>query len=260
MPVYENVAGALIGTPLERPAKWLRGLKQAGARRRHPELAELHQEDARIDEIVRRVLTPSTHAVDIGCHLGSHLQQLVTLAPRGRHHAFEPVPEKASRLRRKFPGVTVHEMALDERAGNVEFFIPATQSAYSGLVRRTDAPTLDRSLVVRCARFDDVIDAEAKIGYIKIDVNGGELGVLRGAARLLLRDRPFILLGCTQVGLSDYGVDANAVHACLERELGYRIFLPKAWLDGGDFLDTARFESSMQYPFQAFNYAVVPRT
>ena len=50
----------------------------------------------------------------------------------------------------------------------------------------------------------------------------------------------------------------EAVHERLTDGCGYRVHLLKDWLQGGPALDAAGFAASMNYPFQAFDYAVMP--
>ena len=255
MSLYERVASRLIGTPLQRPAEWLRRTKGSAFRRAHPELAEIFLEDERIDGAMRRAIGFDTNCIDIGCHIGAYLQKIVTLAPRGRHLAVEPVPHKAAWLRKKFPTVDVVEAALDDSDGTKEFFVDPAHTALSAL--RPGSGNAEREAVrVHCRRLDDIVGERADVGFIKIDVNGGELPALRGARRLLVRDRPFVLLSCSQRGLDDFGIRAEDVFAFLVDEIGYRIFLLKDYLGGGPPLDAATFGRSMVYPFQAFNYAV----
>jgi len=256
MSLYESLAARLIGTPLQRPAEWLRGVRGARFRKRHPELSEWFQEGPRTDRFLSQVIANDTNCIDIGCHIGSFLQKITTLAPAGRHYAVEPVPHKAANLRHKFPAVTVLEMALGDTNGTAEFFINAAQTSYSGLKARA-VPGALQSVEVQCRKLDDAIPADAAIGFIKIDVNGAESMVLRGALGLLRRDRPALLLECTQGGLDDYGVDSDEVFDLLVGEAGYRVQLLKDYPQG-PLLDAARFRSSMQYPFQAFNFAVTP--
>ncbi len=256
MSIYENLAARLIGTPLQRPAESLRRLMGAADRRAHPELAELHREGERTQQLVRRVIRPDMGCIDIGCHIGAFLQTLTTLAPAGRHHAFEPVPHKAAWLRRKFPGVTVHQIALGETNGTAEFFVDAARSSMSGF--HTAAAGAAQALQVPCRRLDDAVAPDAAIGFIKLDVNGAELLVLRGAERLLLRDRPFVLLECTPGGLANHGIDSDDVIGFLQSRVGYRLYLLKDYLGGGPALDAAGLRASMTYPFQAFNFAAAP--
>lgn len=257
MSLYESIASRLIGTPLQRPAEWLRAKRGERHRRQHPELAEWFAEGGRTEAVLQRIIRRDTHCIDIGCHIGSFLQRIVTLAPEGRHYAVEPVPHKAAWLRKKFPQVTVLEAALSDTTGVADFFINPEQTSYSGLKPRNITRKAEMAQV-QCRRLDDLIPSDAGIGFIKIDVNGAELMVLRGALQLLRRDRPFVLLECTAGGLADYGIDARAVYDAVVSEAGFQIQLLKHYLDGGPALQFEEFRDSMSYPFKAFNFAVTP--
>ena len=262
MSPYEKLAARLIGTPLQRPAQWLQHLRGRAHRRAHPELAEWFSEGERTEQVLRQLLRRDTHCVDIGCHIGSFLQRLTTLAPQGRHHAIEPVPDKAAWLQRKFPTVTVVPCALGEHPGHAEFFVNAAHTSYSGLrpwsIDGTVPPT--QAVQVQVRTLDEVIPQTLRIGFIKIDVNGAELNVLKGARQLLQRDRPFVHFECTKGGLDDFGIDAGEVFEFVNGPAGYRIQLLKDYLSRGPVLDEAGFRRSMEYPFQAFNYALVHST
>src|SRR5512141_1850749 len=106
-----------IRTPLEDPLRRLRHALGWLERRRHPQLAEIHEEDARIAQVLERVLRQDSSGVDAGAHYGTMLSRFVRLAPGGRHVAFEVVPGKVRFLRRKFPEVDVRQVALSDRAG-----------------------------------------------------------------------------------------------------------------------------------------------
>ena len=262
MSIYESLAARLIGTPLQRPAEWARHAKGAWHRRRHPELAEWFAEGGRVDACMSRVIAEDTNCLDIGCHIGSFLQKLVTMAPRGQHHAFEPVPHKAQWLASRFPMVSVHAVALSDQHTTAEFFVNPRQTSYSGLVARRACGPLE-PIAVQCRTLDETMRGNARIGFVKIDVNGAESKLLRGAREFLQRDRPFVLLECTREGLDDYGVHSDEVFDLVTGDLGWRLLLLKDWLADGPALDAEAFGKSMDYPFQAFNFALVappPRT
>lgn len=259
MSPYEKLAAHLIGTPLQRPAQWLQHFRGRAHRRAHPELAEWFKEGERTEQVLRQVLRADTHCVDIGCHIGSFLHRLTVLAPKGRHYAIEPVPEKAAWLQRRFPTVKVVPCALGERPGSAEFFVNAEHSSYSSLKPRSinGAVPSTQAVQIEVRTLDEVIPQASRIGFIKIDVNGAELNVLKGARRLLQRDRPFVLFECTKGGLDDFRIDAGEVFEFVNGPAGYRIQLLKDHLAGGPVLDEAGFRRSMEYPFQAFNYALI---
>lgn len=163
-------------------------------------------------QIVQRTLGPADSAVDVGAHSGLILRTILEAAPEGRHLAFEPLPHLAEGLRRDFPGVEVHEVALADAEGEVEFHHVTTNPSYSGLrARELDGPEEVEVIRVRTARLDDVVDPELPVRLLKVDVEGGELGVLRGAPRLLARRRPVTVFELGRGAAGAYGTTAGDV-------------------------------------------------
>jgi FkbM family methyltransferase len=253
--MFHDLRYELIGTPLERPVKRLRAVFRSLRKLRHPELNEIYLEDERVDAVFARVLTPDANCLDIGCHFGSVLSELIRLAPNGTHVAFEAIPEKVNFLRRKFPGVLVHAMALSDTAGVSTFFVNEKRTGYSGLARHGGGTF--REISVRCRRLDEMADDLPRIAFIKIDVEGAELFVLRGAKKLLERDRPTILFECSPSGPPAFGYGPGDLFDLLT-ECDYDIYLPKDFLDGGAPIERSRFEAALVYPFQAFNWVAKP--
>jgi FkbM family methyltransferase len=196
------------------------------------------------------------NCIDAGCHLGSVLNEMVRLAPQGRHIGVEPLPYKAAWLRRKFPMAEIHEVALGAEDSTVEFFYNPGRSGVSGLRSRLDGVT-DR-LTVRCRRLDDLVPTDRRIGFLKMDLEGAEYEAFRGMRRLLAESRPVVLFECTKTGLDPFGRSASEVFALLEREARYRVYLIRDWLAGGPPLDEPGFAAAMIYPFRAFNFVAAP--
>jgi FkbM family methyltransferase len=171
------------------------------------------------------VLREDSCALDVGAHRGSVLAEIVRLAPRGRHHAFEPLPVLAAELRARFPDVTVHELALSDTAGDAEFQHVVTDPGYSGLRRRRydDPGARVEPIRVTTARLDDVLDPEAPVHFVKVDVEGAELQVFRGARRTLARWRPWVVFEHGLGAADHYGTTPAMVHALLA-ECGLAVF------------------------------------
>ncbi|NGN62742.1 FkbM family methyltransferase [Streptomyces sp. A7024] len=133
-------------------------------------------------------------ALDVGGWYGPWTRRL---APRARKVvAVEPVPHLARSLAAATPGnVRVVEAAATDRPGTARLWLPAGDRGdrgVSSLVRRDiHANALD----VRCLTLDEIANAETgRVDFIKIDVDGNELPVLRGAQHLLTRDRPALIV------------------------------------------------------------------
>jgi FkbM family methyltransferase len=258
MPLYERIVSSVIGTPLQRPAEHLRRLWQLPRRLRYPELREIYLEQERIYSLIGRTITPAMNCIDVGCHLGSFLYNIIRLSPYGKHIAVEPIPYKADRLRRRFPAVEVHQIVLGAEEATVEMFYDPGRSGFSSLGRHSHLGATARAITVECRRLDDIVPAGRPIGFLKVDVEGAELHVFRGARRVLGESQPVVLFECTQPLIAPLGLTADQVFSFLTEEIRYRIFLLKDWLSGRLPLDLPAFKASMVYPFQAFNYVAVP--
>ena len=115
-------------------------------------------------------------AVDGGAHYGTHTGPMARLVgPRGRVHAFEPLPFAAAELRRMFaahPQVSVHQKALAEREGTGSFNCIVNDPARSSLLKRDlgSAPLQSREIEVETTTLDQL--AAAPVRFIKLDVEG----------------------------------------------------------------------------------------
>jgi FkbM family methyltransferase len=184
---------------------------------------------------------------------------MLSLAPRGRHFAFEPIPKKAAWLRSKFPEVEVRQMCLSEASGVVTFHQNLTHSGYSSLLGGSGKPGDNIKIIeVPCDRLDRVLPPDHRVDFIKMDVEGAELRVFAGAVDTLRRWRPIVLFECTLTGMSNYGFDAEQVWRQITSIDTYSIFLVKDFLAGGQPLTLHAFEVAMRYPFQAFDFVAAP--
>jgi FkbM family methyltransferase len=255
----EYIAHYLIGTPLEGSARKLRELAKLPKRIQHPELQEIYIESDRFEAAMARIITDSMNCIDVGAHLGSVLSVMKQLSPTGKHIAIEPIPYKYKWLKQKFPDVEVHQLALSDTSGEVDFFLQPHRSGFSGLRLHNSGDTAKdvEILKVDCRRLDDIVPADRPIGFMKIDVEGGELAVLRGGESILKRDKPTLVFECTQSGLTAHNLSPKDMYDFFEA-YSYSIFLIKDWLADGAALNYEQLAKAMQYPFQAFNFLATP--
>lgn len=146
--------------------------------------------------LVDLLCRPDQDAIDIGANYGGYIFFMRRSAKRVI--AFEPIPEFALLLRRKFPAnVTVETIALSDRAGLTQLYMPIVDgemvAGCSTLSTEALANYLaHRKIEVRTDRLDSVYAGMA--GFIKIDVEGHEQAVLEGAAETIDRCRPHLLI------------------------------------------------------------------
>jgi FkbM family methyltransferase len=170
-----------------------------------PDVARARNYDRQTIEIAAEALSGNGNSIDVGANAGHILKSLTKLSPMGSHWAFEPIPRFAARLRAKFPDVTVEQLALSDHTGVADFNFLPEDPAYSSLLRRPDleAGMEVQPLRVDVRRLDDCIPDGVPIAFIKVDVEGAEAAVLRGAARLLRNSQPVVVFECTATKLGD---------------------------------------------------------
>lgn len=226
----------------------------------HPELAAIYAEDGLIKRVVRRAVGPGTNAVDIGAHYGTMLSAILRRSPKGQHTAFEAIPTKAAFLRQRFPEVKLHECALGEAAGSVDFFINTKQSGYSSLARHGDDGDTFQKIQVECDTLDSRMRDAPPVQFLKVDVEGAEEQVLRGGREFLGEHGPVILFECGPSGAAAFGREPVGVFDALVDELGYEVFLMTEWLSDGAACTRGEFEEALVYPFRALNWVAQKRS
>ncbi|WP_155057906.1 FkbM family methyltransferase [Streptomyces blattellae] len=130
-------------------------------------------------------------AVDIGawygpwtCRLARRAREVVTV---------EPVPHLARLLAGTSPpNVRVIGAAASDSPGVARLWLPADDPGDRGVSSLVRRDIHARALDVRCVALDDL--RLRNVGFVKIDVDGGELAVLRGATGVLARDRPALFI------------------------------------------------------------------
>lgn len=174
--------------------------------------------------LLEDVLEPDSVCLDVGAHEGTVLRSMVRFAPNGRHTAWEPLPALARRLREQFPSVEVRDAALSDRAGEREFVHVLDEPGWSGFeARPTPGGSAVETITVRCERLDDALPAGIRPELIKIDVEGAEEEVLRGATETLRRHRPIVAFEHGAGSADHYGTTPLRIHNLLAGELGYEI-------------------------------------
>jgi FkbM family methyltransferase len=256
----EYLKHLLIRTPLEEPAHRIKRALSFPRRLRHPELEPILDEPKYVDDFVAKVLEPDFNCIDIGCHLGAMLSLFTKHAPRGRHLAFEPMPHKAAWLRSKFPDCEIHQLALSSSAeGSVTFYVNHTNSGYSGLGHHADPGDRVEEIRVQMSRLEDLIPAGGRIDFVKVDVEGAELDVLRGGRRILEENHPWLVFESTQSALGAAGVTTRDLYDFVT-ELDYAVYVPRAYHEGASPLSFEQFDRAHHYPFAAFNFLGVPKS
>jgi FkbM family methyltransferase len=133
---------------------------------------------------------------DVGANRGQTLQHLLKYAPRAEIHSFEPTDEVFNALAAKFGGRTnirLHKLALGSRAETLRMLtrdnselntLVGAATAESALTQNTELATVD-SIVAQ--------QGISHLDLLKIDVQGWEVEVIRGAEQVI-RDHNLIFV------------------------------------------------------------------
>ncbi len=140
----------------------------------------------------RDVLPDAPVVLDIGANVGRWTRQFLELYPRAHVVMIEAQPERMTTLQRladQHPSVTAVNAVLAEAEGTQDFYVCHGDPQGSGSSLRpelTGAPLERRT--VTTTTIDAVVESlslPSTIDIMKLDAQGSELDILRGATRTL---------------------------------------------------------------------------
>jgi FkbM family methyltransferase len=194
-----------------------------------------HQYNIQTSKIMERTLFEDSCCIDVGCHQGIFLKEMLRLSPRGIHFAAEPIPEMFHSLVEVFgnlKNVQLYECALSDAEGISTFQHVVSNPGYSGLLRRRyDRPDEEiEEIEVKTTRLDNLIPKHMAIDFIKVDVEGAEYQVFKGALETIKRCQPIIVFEHGLGGSDYYGTRPEDIYDLLVVQCGLRMFLMAEWL------------------------------
>ena len=161
--------------------------------------------DLQTFKIMNIVLEKQSTFIDVGCHKGEVMDQALKLAPNGNHFAYEPIPYLYDELKVKYKDICiVKNFAISDNLGDSDFHHVVSNPAYSGIKKRSYPKEEKISKIkIKTSTLDHQLINEQRVDLIKIDVEGGELGVLKGATKIIEKFHPVIIFE-HGLGASDY--------------------------------------------------------
>ena len=137
---------------------------------------------------------PLTNIIlDVGANVGAYSMEILRIAPTAKLYCFEPHPHTAEKLVKAMNGrATVIQLALGSTAGDVQLFDyegengSSHASVHRGVFERIHKKS-HQSTSIAATTIDRFVEQSKieSIALLKIDTEGHELEVLRGAARCL---------------------------------------------------------------------------
>ena len=185
-----------------------------------------HDSELRLVKFLFNHIKPGMTVIDGGAHLGYFSIVLARLTGQdGQVVAFEPSDEMFPFLVKntgRFTSISREKKMLAETPGKKTFYqFPTLYSEYNTGTPETIDPELRAAMstIEIEATSLDVFAEESGIrpGFIKLDLEGGEMAALHGARQLLQSSRPLIAV---EMRLQGYDDQYAPIVALMER-LGY---------------------------------------
>lgn len=164
--------------------------------------------------LARALIRKGDLVADVGANKGAYLYWLrKAVGADGLVFAFEPQPRLAAYLDQIVPlmgwrNVVVRRAAISDKTGTQSLHVPGGgispgASLESSVLDEKGGETFD--CVV--SRLDDELRDRGRVTFLKVDVEGHELSVFRGAVEIIKRDNPVILFECEARHLERYSME-----------------------------------------------------
>lgn len=165
--------------------------------------------------------------LDIGANIGFHTLMFARfVGDKGRVYAFEPDPTNFALLEKNvrangYQNVEPVRKALSDQNGKIQLYLSKNNK---GMHRIYKSRYCDESIEVDMVRLDDYFEHyEGKISFIKMDVEGAEMAVLKGMSTLLRKNRAPMLIEFAPYALKEFGTEPEALLKLIEG-YGYKFY------------------------------------
>lgn len=204
-------------------------------------------------------LRPGDSFFDIGAHHGVFsVIAAKRLAGEGRVAAFEPSPREQRRIElhvrlNGLSNVTVEPYAIGSKNGREELFVVVSDFTTMNSLRQPELEGAVEKVSVETHRLDDYIAQQKldRLDLLKVDIEGGEFELLRGAEDCFQRLRPLLICEVLDPVTAPWGYRACKIVSLLQTK-GY------AWFEFREDGTLRAHELRAEYP-EVRNYLSVPR-
>jgi FkbM family methyltransferase len=195
--------------------------------------------------IARAFIKPGDLVIDAGANKGAYLYWLRrSTGPQGAVLAYEPQPALAEYLQKisgamGWTNVQVRAMALSNHSGKSMLHVPGSGISPGASL---ESSVLDHMAGSRLecvvGTLDHQLEGKARLGFLKVDVEGHELALFQGAEQSLRKHSPPLLFECEARHLSKHSM--HDVFSFLQG-LGYTGYL----LCGDALLTVEQFDPAV---------------
>lgn len=178
-------------------------------------------------KFVSKFIKPGYVFFDIGANQGFYTLLATKLVGKGGNvFAFEPLPIQVKRLKRNlkinfFDNTKVEQTAISDKSGFSDMYACLNGSEPLSSLRRPseDSKTKSKIIKVPIISLDDYIKKIniSSIDFIKIDVEGGELNVLKGAVKAIEKFRPIFMCEVQNIRTRQWDYSPSEIFRFLQK-------------------------------------------
>ncbi len=196
-------------------------------------------------QFLKTWLQPGMTVIDIGGHIGLFSVSCARIMEgQGTILCFEPTPgtfrvlQKTIRLNRYTQIITALQAAISDFSGTAEFYTDAEEGCNSNsLVKQEKISDHKYTYQVNVRTLDSVVNEMAlKPALVKIDAEGAEYQVLKGALSTIHNYRPLIILGMHPQSIIQNGDTTEEIWDLLSNE-GYIIYYESKPIGRSEFVN-----------------------
>lgn len=181
--------------------------------------------------LLRGLVTVNSTMFDVGANIGLMAVPVLEGDTTVNVISFEPSPNSSGFLERTISESkytnrwSLVKKAVTDCAGTVSFHLSESKNSLFDGVKPTGRATTQRNITVETTTLDLewIRLQQPNVSVIKIDVEGGELAVLRGAIQLITECSPYVVLEWNKTNLIAHGVEDGSIFE-LSKSIGYHIY------------------------------------
>lgn len=183
--------------------------------------------------VIRTQLFPGAIVLDIGANIGAiGMPMAKQVGPKGRVYEIEATQwafQKLTHNKSLNPElneslVPIHAVLVASEAGDKPSEIHSSWNLFASTVHPIHGGTLNSTEGAQTLPLDSLVDRLkiARVDFVKMDVDGFEVKVLRGAKKTFQRFKPNMILELSSYALEEQG---NTLEELIEllKEFGYEL-------------------------------------
>jgi len=174
-------------------------------------------------------LTEDETFIDIGAHIGLYTLPAALKLKKGRVYAFEPASSNYNILKKhikmnSLSNVEIFDYLVGDKGKSVKFYESKNLVSPKNSIVKVDKISSFEPIIKKQISLDNFfLGKNIHPNVIKIDVEGAELFVLKGAKNIITKTKPKIYLSIHPQWLENLGLSVNQLLSLI-KELDYSIY------------------------------------